>query len=282
MSRPFLFTLLLAIASGACDKPLPEPAPETTAAAPAAAPVAPASRGSWPADMGEMLVVPADTDNTAILLYPESASQAVRLHLLASSGDTVNAGVAISGTDSLECGAAPVIRLASGTFGTWALGVAGAAALHSDSLETLAPRDSARLVAALARLASGIAVREDSRFTALPFTVLNARRFLRDSLAVVAAHLVRRLPQEAAPLEEHTLLVAERPLKGDSLVLRHSRRSEGTEETVEHFVVLGAVAAKGPMLLLVARDNVAGTTYELLERSPGGAWRVRWSRALAC
>ena len=66
---------------------------------------------------------------------------------------------------------------------------------------------------------------------------------LHAGVAVVAAHLVRKLPQEASPLEEHTFVIAERPLSSDSLLLRYQQRSEGTEETAEHFEIIARKTA---------------------------------------
>jgi hypothetical protein len=246
----------------------------------------PSWTGEWAPAFGTMLLVPSDTDNTAIVVYPDAHAgigDSIRLSLFTVGGEVAVPNVIVRGADSLECGGAPVVHLSGGAFGAWAIGVtATSRLLRSDSLESLAPRDSAQLVATLARLASTITAREETRFNALPFSVLRARRFAAGGTRVVAAHLVRKLPQEASPLEEHTFLIAERPLSSDSLLLRFHQRSEGTEETADHFEILAAAAAEAVTLLLVARDNSSGTQYQILERSPTGSWRVRWTRPLGC
>jgi hypothetical protein len=153
-----------------------------------------------------------------------------------------------------------------------------------DSIEALPSADSARLAADLARLASALPMQKTSRFTGLPFAVLGAHRFESNGRQVVVAHLVRRLNQEAAPLEERTLIIAERPspaAKGEPYVVTHSLRSEGSEDTAEHFEVLAAIRGRQAPMLLLSRDQLSRTTYELLERADDG-WRTRWSRTLSC
>jgi hypothetical protein len=275
--------LLLAIAS--CDREAPPPDVDTAARAePQAVDAPPAWIGSWADELGSILVVPSDTDNTAILVYPDVIDAgSPSLDLLTAGGEVAAAAVTVAGVDSLECGGAPVVRLSTGAFGTWAIGVRAAQGiLRGDSLESLVRADSSRLVAQLARLASTIAANEESRFTGLPFSVARARRYTVGNARIVAAHLVRRLPQEASPLEQHTFVIAERAVSSDSLVLRYSERSEGTEETAEHFEILGALDRSAGTLLLIARDNTVGTRYEILERASNGTWRVRWSRPLSC
>ena len=284
MARPLALVLVAVAAIAACDKPPSQAVSDTASAAEPQAAAPPSWTGSWPAELGPVLVVPADTDNTAIVIYPDVAPDGPqRLTLLAGNGEPSAQSVVVTAADSLECGGAPVVHLSSGSFGSWAVGVAQATGvLRTDSLESLTSRDSARLVANLAALASPLTARMETRFTGLPFRVLGARRFTFGGSGIVAAHLVRKLPQEASPLEEHTFLVAERRAGSDSLVLTFSDRSEGTEETAEHYDLLSAVAGGPTLLLLVARDNVSGTKYQVLSRAANGSWRVQWTRPLSC
>ena len=152
-------------------------------------------------------------------------------------------------------------------------------------MPSLSAGDSARLAADLSRMASAAAANARSRFTGLPFAVIAAQRLTADDRELLIGHLARRLPQEAAPLEERTLLIAERPASaspGDRFDLAYSRRSDGTEDTVEHFEILAALHGRRGVLLLLARDQLSQTTYELLERTADGRWRARWSRTLTC
>lgn len=272
---------------GGCDEKAAPPGDSVVAAAPQPEPIERSWTGSWAAELGDVLLVPSDTDNTAIVVYPDAPDAALlsaaRLTLLTAGGEPALTAVSVLGTDTLVCGTAPVVRLSDGAFGTWAIGVAGnAGVIRTDSVEAMVAADSARLVASLARLASAATGSAKTRYTGLPFTVEGARRFTVGQTRVVAAHLVRRLPQEASPLEEHMLVIAERPLTSDTLRLTFSRRSEGTEETAEHFEVLSAVAGRNATFLLLARDTVSGTLYEILERDASGVWRVRWGRRLTC
>jgi len=153
-----------------------------------------------------------------------------------------------------------------------------------DSIESLLSADSARFAADLARLASAQPTTRDSRFAGLPFVVLSARRFEVRGQGIVVAHLVRRLPQEATPLEEHSLVIAERPASAPSSPygVTYFQRSEGTEETADHYEVLAAIRGAETTFLLLARDQEARTSYEILERAKSGGWRIRWARTLAC
>jgi hypothetical protein len=128
-------------------------------------------------------------------------------------------------------------------------------------------------------------MQKNSRFSGLPFAVLDASRFLSGDREIVAAQLVRHLNLEASPLEERTFIIAERPVGPKnppaSYVVTYSQRSEGTEDVTEHFEVLTATRTPQSTLLLLSRDQVSKTTYDLLERN-GADWRVRWSRTLSC
>jgi hypothetical protein len=144
------------------------------------------------------------------------------------------------------------------------------------------PSDSARLATDIARLASAITTPPSSDFRGLPFAVVAAHQLRWTDRDVLVAHLVRRLNQEASPREEHTLLIAERNGAGTPFAGVFSQRSEGSEETAEHFDALSALRAGNELLLLIARDQDARTRYDVLERSASGAWRSRWSRDVGC
>lgn len=272
-----------------CEKrepppPVDSPTPVDSVAAPPARP----SSGSWPAEFGDLLVVPSDSEQLAIVVYPDTASGfdivASRLVLLGARGDTVARGVTAQARDSLQCGDAPVVRLSGAGAQSWLVGLQGAhpALVPAQHVETLPSTDSARVVARLARLASALTAQQESRFNGLPFAVVSGRRFEVGDRRVLLAHLVRRLPQEAAPLEERLLLITESGRTDTNAVVVHSQRSAGSEETASHFEVLAVLRAGKTILVLLARDQMARTDYQVLERSPAGQWRVRWTRPLAC
>ena len=62
-----------------------------------------------------------------------------------------------------------------------------------------------------------------------------------DGPQVVVATLVRQINQEATPLQERTLLVAERAPSDTTFTTAYSERSYGDEETIESREVLAAV-----------------------------------------
>ena len=249
-----------------------------------------ADSSDWAIELGPLLVVPSDSDHTGVVLFPATPSSRLislsPLTLLSASGDSAVARASLVVSDSQVCGEAPTVRLNGAVPSAWSVGLLtrSAAPIRMDSIEALAAADSSRFAIDLARLASTLPTGRDSRFGGLPFVVLTARRFEARGQRIAVAHLVRRIPQEATPLEEHTLVVAERPATSSSepYVVTYHQRSEGTEETADHYEVLAAVRGRETTFLLIARDQDARTTYEILERARAGGWRVRWVRTLAC
>ena len=238
--------------------------------------------------LGALLVVPGDSAGAGIVIYPEAPTTqlvgSAPLRLLAPSGDSTRASAALVMTDSQVCGEAPLVRIQDSLATAWSVGILGSAAapVSMDSIEVLSRRDSTRLVAELARLASSIPMQSDSRFKGLAFAVSSARRFDAGGSQIVVSQLVRRVPHEAAPVEEHTFIVAERDSSSSGLAMAFQARSEGTEETAEQFEVLAVLRGTSTVWLLLSRDNTAQTTYQVLERVAPGTWRLRWSRVLSC
>lgn len=253
---------------------------DTSAAAPEAA---------WVQEVGRLLVIPADSDDSGVILFPLAPTRALvssfSLTLLSSAGAATTARAALVESDSEVCGEAPTLRLVTPQTSTWSVAVAGTSLtpVAMDSIESMTAADSARLVTTIARLASTVPPRE-SRFTALPFVVLAARTFRNAGRETVVAHLRRRLPQEATPLEEHLFVVAERPSARLDVpyAVSYSQKSEGTEETADHYDLLAVLTGQASTFLILARDQEARSTYEILERSATGVWRTRWTRTLAC
>lgn len=243
----------------------------------------------WVDEVGRLLVVPADSDDAGVILFPQlptaSLVGSLPLTLVSSAGTTTVARVALVESDSAVCGEASTLRFVTPSSSPWTVGVAGTslATLTTDSIEGMTPADSARLVATISRLASSIPA-AGNRFTALPFVVLSARSFGSHGRSTIMAHLRRRLPQEATPIEEHIFLVAERPAAATEqrYSVAYSQRSEGTEETADHYDALGVLAGRESLFLILARDQDERSTYEILERTRTGVWRTRWARTLSC
>jgi hypothetical protein len=291
MRRQRVLGSVLACVVAAMSACGPRDAPPRDTVGATARAIGPASAASdWVPELGQLLVVPSDSLNTGIVLFPATPSpgsiSTAHLTLLSASGDSNSARASLVVSDSQVCGEAPTVRLTGPATIPWSVGLSArsAAPLRLDSIEALPAADSARHAAELARLASALPMSRGSRFTGLPFVVFSARRFEAHGRHVVVAHLVRRLPQEATPWEEHTLVIAERSAAApeEPYVVTHHQRSDGTEETAEQFEVLSAIRGSGTTLLLLARDQEARTRYEILERQKTGGWRPRWSRTLAC
>jgi hypothetical protein len=292
MSRERVVRLLLlggaAVLTLSCRGREASPAADSTVDTAQSTNAPPTRASDWASELGQLLVVPSDSDNTAVVLYPpDPTAQLIAsqpMVLVNAAGDTTR--VKLVASDSQECGDVPVVRLTGLAPAAWSVGLLARSArlLRMDSIESLPSGDSARLAADLARLASGLKTHQSSRFTGLPFAVLGAHRFESDGRQFLVGHLVRRLNQEAAPLEERTLLIAERPASpgNEPYTVTYSQRSEGSEDTAEHFEVLAALRGQASPLLILARDQLSKTNYEILEHVPDDGWRTRWSRTLSC
>ena len=152
-----------------------------------------------------------------------------------------------------------------------------------DSIEAFVRVDSARLAAETARLASLLPSDTAIAFRGIPFAVRTAYRFTApDGADVLVADVQRKVNQEANPLEEHILLVAERGPQSGGQDARYrtvySERSSGTEEGIEMSEVLAAVRlAGGRVAIVLGRQGYETAAYSLLERASPGRWRVRWT-----
>ena len=306
-ARPLL--LLLLGAALACDR---EPAPPPNDTAPVGPPAggdvpAPAavSYNGWDvAEAGPLLAVAAGSVETAVLVLPQYTDSTltgataltadslapVSVDLFAPAGRVGGATLLpIEGAaPRAGCTSWPVARVQvpSGHVPPWnaAFSAGRAAPLPLDSLEALSTRDSARVAADVARVASALPEKSTSEFRGLPFVVRSARRFSpAPGTEAFVADVVRRLNQEDHPRTEHLVLVAERRagVRGARYLPAYVERAEGVEETVEMTELLAAVLlgeSRRPTLVL-SRDYGDGTAYALLERVAEGKWRLKWSSA---
>ena len=235
----------------------------------------------WVPELGPLLAVPGDSDNTAILLSPASTEETGSVALMRTAGDS-SATSRISPTDLQVCGEVPTARLASAGPAGWTVALApGVTALRADSIESLASADSSALAADIARIGSAVANDSGSRFAGLPFAVIAAHRLTMDSSTIVIARVMRRIPQEATPLEERTLVIGEQQ-RGEPFVLKYSKRSSGAEDVIDHHLFLAAVRAGKKHFVLLVSEREGSARYEILERSGSGSWRPRWWRMLSC
>lgn len=315
MAHRRTLSLFVALAVlGACEHGTKAPRAGTTTAAPpttAGAPAAPAATG-WAPPLGPVLLVQGESPNDAIVVTADASGpdtvteqEAIAIRsrpvVLLGHGESVQVGLlqAAQGHASRDdCEAWPLWQVepaqASGRpLAPWAVGFAtdkpGAVEpIALDSVQTLGRGDSAHVAAEVTRLASTIAAGAGGSFQGLPFTVTSMWRF-RAAAGVegVAATLVRRIAEEARPLEERTFLIAERDsTRRDALYeLAFHERSQGAEETNESTDLLAALRlpdATEPAIV-ISRDFGDGTAYGFVERGGPAHWRVRWtSRRAKC
>lgn len=150
-----------------------------------------------------------------------------------------------------------------------------------EHLVDLAPRDSARLVARLARTADalpGDTLVAD--FRGLPVVVRDAWRLVPEAGdTVYIAIAARRLPMESSPLEEQLTLIAMPdggPAGTGALVASWFARSAGAEDSLETREPLLAYRAPDATLrLLLLRETGGSPVVESLARADR-----RWRREL--
>ena len=263
----------------------------------------------WDATTGPVLLVASERPEAAIIVFPEiqgeHAAAELQLDTASLRGSTaalfsrageIGAGTLGEGTAPAEeedCAGWPMLRVSSpsGTVAPWSIGLLGTRVvpIALDSIGSLTAADSSRLVAEVARLASIVPVGESAtRLRGLPFSVQDIRHFrTRAGTDIVVAHVVRRVHEEANPLEERTLLIVERdssqrPNVLGRYVIAFYQRTVGHEETLEGSEVLGAFIHRNASrpTLVVARESEGGIRYTLIERSGVHTWRVRWTSAL--
>jgi hypothetical protein len=315
--RAFLMVLASAagvVATIGCNRASDAPRSDSvTATLPEVAAVdsqQPPAPSGWDATAGPVLLIASERPEAAIIVFPEvqgeHAAAELQLDTTALRGSAAalftRAGEVRSGTlgdgtapaEEEDCAGWPMLRISSpsGTVSPWSIGLVGTQVIPValDSVGSLSAADSSRLVTEVARLASMVPVRESAtRLRGLPFSVQDVRRFrVGTRTDIVVAHVVRRVHEEANPLEERTLLIAERDSSSQRsdirgrYVIAFYQRSVGHEETLEGSEVLGAFTHRKPSrpTLVVARESEGGVRYTLIERSGVRTWRVKWTSAL--
>jgi hypothetical protein len=300
---------MLALLLGACDRPASEATGDTAVAVTIEprAETLPSVRvpSGWDAGAGAYVVLPTVDGgmSAASLVLPEATDSTVgdttgltgalgdgQVELFARSGRVAVARVSVDATPPREagCTAWPVARLAVDTGQilvpwTAAFPVGRVQAVALDSIEGLAPRDSAGLAADLTRLASRLPDDTSATFRGLPFVVLRAWRTAGLEETLVVAVLARRVNQEDNPLEERVVLVAEAPTrKLPSWRVGWHERASGQEDelVVAEPLLAFRVSGANDLRVLFGRDDGHSLGAAILARREGG-WRVLWESAIA-
>jgi hypothetical protein len=302
--------LILAMASACERKTRVTPAEttaavtETTSAAPTTKPVLAPS--TWDTSAGPVMFVRGTTGAEAYVIFPgitdstpsndvhfdSSLSRNAAVELLQRAGGSAVARVgSLEGGewDPNQCIEWPATKIQGAPAGdaesgwTVAFLKGHAKALPLDTVETMPHADSAKLVADITRLVSTAPNDTSHTFRGIPYSVRTAYRFTPVAgVETVVADVVRTLNQEANPLEEHTLIIGERPAGSNAPYrLAYREITSGSDETLESSDVLAAVAMGSPphIDLVLARDGYESNAYSLVERQPNGKWRLRWTSA---
>jgi hypothetical protein len=304
-----LTTVLTAVLA-ACDRTPGAAAADSAAAANAGTPrinqiETTVSSIGWDMAAGSFVVLPtADGGLVAgSLLRPDTTESTVgdttgfgstlgdgRLELFGRQGKVGEAHVTIEPVvaQSPRCTAWPVARLtprAGSAITPWTAAFAAGriTPLPLDSIEGLAPRDSARLAATLTRLASTLPDDAPSTFRGLRYVVLRAWSTRAPTGAFLVATLIRRVNQEDAPREERLVLVVDTPNQDQTTwrVGWHERAAGREEELVvaEPLLAFTTRDSDGPQLLFGRDDGEALSAALLTRRS--GQWVVQWESAAA-
>ncbi|WP_411281489.1 hypothetical protein [Gemmatimonas sp.] len=263
------------------------------------------SSSGWDSGAGPFVVLPTVDGGlmSGSLLRPDATELTVgdtagvgaasadgRIELFSRSGKVGMARLSVEGAPRVDdgCTAWPVARLAADagvTVAPWtaAFVMGRISAILLDSIEGLAPRDSARLATDLTRLASGLADDTSSTFRGLPFVVLRAWRTRGLDTAFVVATLARRVNQEDDPKEERLVMVVDAIGDNTKLwtVAWHERASGHEEELVVAEPLLAFRNVGVPdVRLLFGRDDGVALGAAVLSRGKRG-WRVLWESAVA-
>jgi hypothetical protein len=249
----------------------------------------------WPAGLGAFLVVAGEGPRDAALLMADTAAshseevlapiRGAALELFTRAGQRVAARfTALDESDTTECVAWPRARLDFGTDTArgWTVGAAAGKAtpLTLDSLAQFGAKDSSRFVIDVTRTASALPEDTSAIFRGLPVIVRDVHRFRpAPGIEGLVAEVSRRVAQEAQPLEERILFIAERD-SGSTQPWRGawSSRVQGIEETIEAADVVAGltISSDHRVLLVVQRESARGVRYELLERTGTATWTRRW------
>ena len=289
--RAAFLAIVVAALDAACERTTHTPAVDTTHAVsrPETTSRAPAPQSAWDRTrFGSVLLIAGDDPTTALAVFPDSGADTSlageSTTLIGRNGDTEIARVqARSESHGEACAGYPAWRVStSGSVAPWVLGLVGAnlRPIRLDSLAALTHADSTRLTAQATRLASMLPTGGgEDRFQGLPFAVRALWWFAVPRGEVMVAGLLRQVNQEAQPLEERTMIVAEHDSASTDWRTAYYERSRGADETVEaRDVVAAAYVGSGTEpLLVVARDYSDAAAYSLIERSANGGWRLIWT-----
>jgi hypothetical protein len=283
--------IVLAIFGAACERRNAAPPADTTNRTQTSvsdSAVVATSAPLWDQSAGPVLLVSTETPIRAFVFVPDSTNRAPTLAniprpaavtLFGRNGSVQNAELpAIN--DTTLCATATLS--AAPPPHPWSVGFIGGVVspIAMDSLGAISATDSAAFTVGLNRLASALPNDSAGRFNGLPFIVRSIWRFtVPQGPQFIAGTLARSINQEATPLQERTLVVAERSPSDSSLTTVYSERSYGDEETIETREIIAAVLLGGSrnVAIVLSRDFGETVAYAVVERGDDKKWSVRWT-----
>jgi hypothetical protein len=250
-----------------------------------------------------MFAVPAPSGLAAYLIFPnytnETSLESVQFDLKSQIGAVLQlvrdghvvalaqvTGLTVEHPD--DCTAWPLAQLASlsgaAPPGSWTVGVdPKVTTLRVDSLAGLTTKDSVKLTVALAQLSSALPGDTAIAFRGRPFVVRQASQFTDGVNSLIFAEIVRSVSQEAMPLQEHLLIIAQAErTERAGYRMQYFERAISLEDAAETTELLAIVHTDvGGLFALVSRDLGDGVMYGLIERFANGKWQLRWASAYA-
>lgn len=309
--RQSVAILALCVAVAACTKDQPEP--KVVATTPPAAPMTkPADstttvlRARWNDNDGSAIYLPGAAGFAQVILPPvlddsvpkpgatvlPAGAAPAAVELFAPSGrvGTAQVGAFASATqpEAVEgCDAWPVVPLRDATGAAlpgWriALQAGVATPTHTDSIGGLSRSDSAELVVQINKAAAQLPLDSAGVLRRVPFSVTKAYRlrFPGDVDAIIAV-VERRLNMEASPRVERTVLVLERPpkVKSYSAVWRDTQYASEDDLIAIDLLTIVTIRGEQRPAVFLGLDFGDGSRVQMLQRSPGGIWSLRWASA---
>lgn len=299
--------MLALLMSAACERAGPERSNDTAVLV-TPPPVPPAEStlvlvSPWDSAAGPAFLVAGAGSGDAAVVFPfidadadldttrfDVGIAAGRVYDLFAGGRRVGsgrAGRAVSADVPADCSAWPHVSLAADSQATgWAVALEQGrfTAFAPESIAALPRPDSARVVMELARVASAAPHDTVEALRGIPYVVRRGYRFaVPGGPPMILAEISRSLPQEASPVQEVMLLVAEQDSLTSRYQLAYAERASGSEETLEsiELLVAGYVTGRAQPVILLVRDSGDGVTYSVLEREGPRQWRVRWNSPYA-
>lgn len=269
------------------------PSPPST---PRPAPVTPSA--TWDSRAGPMFAVPGASVGSGYLVIPTVSGESAldtavfdltapvgkKLQLLKAGRNVGSVGIAELRMDRVDdCTAWPTVNFVHSTapLPEWNVGIApGLTSLSFDSSAGTTRADSLTLAVSLARLASGLPGDTAIEFRGRPYVVRTTTRFADDTHRYVVAEIVRSVSQEATPLQEHLLVIAEMDSTAQ-LTPGYFERTIGNEDALETSEVLAVIKVSDGIIILLGRDLGDGVQYSLIERDAARRWRLKWSSPYA-